>query len=133
MEYVIKRNGVKAPFEKEKIINAIEKAMKDSSDPVDHRLSEQIANEIASIKSPMDVEAIQNAIENRLMQSGHYETTRCYMNYRYLHGLARSNYKTLMDAVDEKLMGKKIDNQNINERAWILYYLCRPVWCCSIP
>ena len=27
MEYVIKRNGVKAPFDKSKIVNAIEKAM----------------------------------------------------------------------------------------------------------
>ena len=62
----------------------------------------------------MDVEAIQNAVENRLMQSGYYETTRSYMNYRYLHGVARSNYKELMDAVEEKLLGKKIDNQNAN-------------------
>ena len=114
MEYVIKRNGVKAPFDKSKIVNAIEKAMNDSSDSVNHELSEQIANEIAAIRQPMDVEAIQNAVENRLMQSGHYETARCYMNYRYLHGIARNKYKELMDAVDEKLMGKKIDNQNAN-------------------
>ena len=43
MEYVIKRNGVKAPFDKSKIVNAIEKAMNDSSDSVNHKLSEQIA------------------------------------------------------------------------------------------
>ena len=114
MEYVIKRDGTKVPFDKSKIVNAIEKAMNDSSDPVDHKLSENIANEIAAIDEPMDVEAIQNAVENRLMQSGYYETTRSYMNYRYLHGIARSNYKELMDAVEEKLLGKKIDNQNAN-------------------
>lgn len=114
MEYVIKRNGAKALFDKSKIVNAIEKAMNESSDPVDHNLSNQIANEIAAIPEAMDVEAIQNAVENRLMQSGHYETTRCYMNYRYLHGIARNKYKEMMDAVDEKLMGKKIDNQNAN-------------------
>ena len=114
MDYVIKRNGVKAPFDKSKIVNAIEKAMNDSSDSVNHKLSEQIANEIAAISQPMDVEAIQNAVENRLMQSCHYETARCYMNYRYLHGIARNKYKELMDTVDEKLMGKKIDNQNAN-------------------
>lgn len=114
MEYVIKRDGTKAPFDKSKIVNAIEKAMNDSSDPVDHKLSDSIASEIAAIDSTMDVEAIQNAVENRLMQSGYYETTRSYMNYRYLHGIARSNYKELMDAVEEKLLGKKIDNQNAN-------------------
>ena len=114
MEYVIKRDGTKVPFDKSKIVNAIEKAMNDSSDPVDHKLSDSIASEIAAIDSTMDVEAIQNAIENRLMQSGYYETTRSYMNYRYLHGIARSNYKELMDAVEEKLLGKKIDNQNAN-------------------
>lgn len=114
MEYVIKRDGTKVPFDKSKIVNAIEKAMNDSSDPVDHKLSDSIASEIAAIDSTMDVEAIQNAVENRLMQSGYYETTRSYMNYRYLHGIARSNYKELMDAVEEKLLGKKIDNQNAN-------------------
>lgn len=114
MKYVIKRDGTKVPFDKSKIVNAIEKAMNDSSDPVDHKLSDSIASEIAAIDSTMDVEAIQNAVENRLMQSGYYETTRSYMNYRYLHGIARSNYKELMDAVEEKLLGKKIDNQNAN-------------------
>lgn len=114
MEYVIKRDGTKVHFDKSKIVNAIEKAMNDSSDPVDHKLSDSIASEIAAIDSAMDVEAIQNAVENRLMQSGYYETTRSYMNYRYLHGIARSNYKELMDAVEEKLLGKKIDNQNAN-------------------
>ena len=114
MEYVIKRDGTKVLFDKSKIGNAIEKAMNDSSDPVDHKLSDSIASEIAAIDSTMDVEAIQNAVENRLMQSGYYETTRSYMNYRYLHGIARSNYKELMDAVEEKLLGKKIDNQNAN-------------------
>lgn len=114
MEYVIKRDGTKVLFDKSKIVNAIEKAMNDSSDPVDHKLSDSIASEIAAIDSTMDVEAIQNAVENRLMQSGYYETTRSYMNYRYLHGIARSNYKELMDAVEEKLLGKKIDNQNAN-------------------
>lgn len=114
MEYVIKRDGTKVPFDKSKIVNAIEKAMNDSSDPVDHKLSDSIASEIAAIDSAMDVEAIQNAVENRLMQSGYYETTRSYMNYRYLHGIVRSNYKELMDAVEEKLLGKKIDNQNAN-------------------
>lgn len=114
MEYVIKRDGTKVPFDKSKIVNAIEKAMNDSSDSVDHKLSDSIASEIAAIDSTMDVEAIQNAVENRLMQSGYYETTRSYMNYRYLHGIARSNYKELMDAVEEKLLGKKIDNQNAN-------------------
>lgn len=114
MEYVIKRDGTKVLFDKSKIVNAIEKAMNDSSDPVDHKLSDSIASEIAAIDSTMDVEAIQNAVENRLMQSGYYETTRSYMNYRYLHGIARSNYKELIDAVEEKLLGKKIDNQNAN-------------------
>ena len=114
MEYVIKRDGTKVHFDKSKIVNAIEKAMNDSSDPVDHKLSDSIASEIAAIDSTMDVEAIQNAVENRLMQSGYYEATRSYMNYRYLHGIARSNYKELMDAVEEKLLGKKIDNQNAN-------------------
>lgn len=114
MEYVIKRNGTKAKFDKSKIVNAIEKAMIESDALSDRALSESIANEIAGIDDTMDVEAIQNIVENRLMQSGRYEVARSYMNYRYLHGLARNEYKELMNAVEEKLLGKKIDNQNAN-------------------
>lgn len=114
MEYVIKRNGTKAKFDKSKIVNAIEKAMIESDALSDRMLSESIANEIAGIDDAMDVEAIQNIVENRLMQSGRYEVARSYMNYRYLHGLARNEYKELMNAVEEKLLGKKIDNQNAN-------------------
>ena len=72
MEYVIKRNGVRVPFNKEKIEIAVEKAMTDAGGGVNHSLSTKIADEIAAISEPMDVEAIQNAVENRLMQSGDY-------------------------------------------------------------
>lgn len=113
MDYVIKRNGAKVPFDKNKIVNAIEKACAEVG-VTDLEMSTSIADEIAEIDDVMDVEAIQNAVENRLMQYGHYEAARSYMNYRYLHGLARNEYKELMNAVEEKLLGKKIDNQNAN-------------------
>ena len=44
MEYVIKRNGVKAPFDKSKIVNAIEKAMTTTPGGIDSRVSNAIAD-----------------------------------------------------------------------------------------
>lgn len=114
MEYVIKRNGKKVPFDKNKIVNAISKAMANSSNGINNDLSAKIADDISILQGCLDVETIQNLVENQLMQSGNVETARSYMNYRYLHGLARNEYKELMSAVEEKLLGKKIDNQNAN-------------------
>ena len=43
MEYVIKRDGTKVPFDKSKIVNAIEKAMTNTTGGVDSRVSNAIA------------------------------------------------------------------------------------------
>lgn len=114
MQFVAKRSGELVPFDKQKIVAAIEKAMADTSTGVDTVLSVRIADEIASKTEDLSVEEIQDIVENKLMASKRKDVARAYMSYRNLHGLARDEYKELMNAVAEKLGGKNLSNQNAN-------------------
>lgn len=114
MQFVAKRSGELVPFDKQKIVAAIEKAMADTPTGVDTVLSVRIADEIASKTEDLSVEEIQDIVENKLMASKRKDVARAYMSYRNLHGLARDEYKELMNAVAEKLGGKNLSNQNAN-------------------
>ena len=63
MIQVIKRDGRKVEFDKEKIVNAILKAMNDVN-RVNNDLAYRIANDISKIdKGELDVEEIQDLVE----------------------------------------------------------------------
>ena len=115
---VIKRNGRKVEFNKEKIYNAIIKAFTSYCKVPDDKMNscaQRIADEIESCgKSELKVEEIQDMVEKKLMASSYKEVAKLYVNYRYLHDMARSQYKELMDAVADKLMAKNVQNQNAN-------------------
>lgn len=107
---VIKRNGDFVPFDKQKIIDAITKAG-DVPDDVKAR----IANEISKInRKKITVEEIQNHVEKKLMASQYKDVARAYINYRYLHNMARNQYAEFMAAVSEKLSADDVQNQNAN-------------------
>ena len=116
---VIKRNGRKVPFDKQKIISAITKAFIDKQDSVDFEMwccILKIADEIENISKnkELHVEDIQDAIEKKLMATKFKDVAKAYINYRYLHSMARDQYNDLMDAVAEKLSAKNVQNQNAN-------------------
>ena len=115
---VIKRNGRKVEFNKEKIYNAIIKAFTSYCKVPDDKMNscaQRIADEIESCgKLELKVEEIQDMVEKKLMASSYKEVAKLYVNYRYLHDMARSQYKELMDAVADKLMAKNVQNQNAN-------------------
>lgn len=114
MENVIKRDGSSVPFDKNKIVVAIEKAMSDTDNGVDNILSNKIANEISTKQQDTSVEEIQDMVESKLMTSRRKDVAKAYISYRHMHGVARDQYKELMTAVAEKLGGKNIANQNAN-------------------
>lgn len=84
---VIKRNGSKVDFDKNKIIKAINKAFIE----VDGKLYENetamdIANDIEKIARSVDclsIEEIQNLVETYLMDSERTDVARAYIRYRY--------------------------------------------------
>ena len=116
---VIKRNGTEVQFDRKKIVDAVMKAFKEQYDILNSEMiscAEKIANEIECISKNKDlhVEEIQDMVENKLMATKHKNVARAYINYRYLHNMARDQYREMMDAVAEKLSAKNIQNQNAN-------------------
>ena len=116
---VIKRSGAIVPFNKYKIINAINRAFIE----VDGELFEtETAIDIAedleynyklSGQTPT-VEQIQNAIEDYLMQSERRDVARAYIRYRYKREVAREKNDEFIEAIGEKLSASNVQNQNAN-------------------
>jgi ribonucleoside-triphosphate reductase len=116
---VIKRNGSEVEFDKQKIVAAIIKAFRDQHGFADGDMmacAEKIAGDIEnmSMNKQFHVEEIQDIVEKKLMATKYKDVAKAYINYRYLHGLARDQYREMMDAVAEKLSAKNIQNQNAN-------------------
>ena len=116
---VIKRNGSEVEFDKQKIVAAISKAFREQHEFLDGDMTsciDKIAAEIESLSETkgLHVEEIQDRIEKRLMSTKFKSVAKAYVNYRYLHGLARDNYRELMTAIDEKLSATNVQNQNAN-------------------
>ena len=118
---VVKRNGTEMPYNRNKIISAVCKAIKEVEGKVDKLwLAENIAKGVDSYMEEhtvecITVEEIQDLVENLLIYPGDYpEIARAYIRYRYKRELARNNYKELMDTVGEKLSAANVQNQNAN-------------------
>ena len=116
---VVKRNGLKVNFDKQKIVAAIIKAFREQYKHADGDMmvcAERIANEIDGVSKvkELSVEEIQDIVEKKLMATKYKDVAKAYTNYRYLHNMARDRYKDLMDSVAEKLKASNVQNQNAN-------------------
>ena len=114
-----KRNGSIAEFNKQKIINAINKAFIDvDGELYETDTAQDIAQEVEKIvfesNKTINVEQIQDLVEDFLIESERKDVAKAYIRYRYLHGLARNDYKDLMNMVSEKLNATNVQNQNAN-------------------
>jgi ribonucleoside-triphosphate reductase len=92
--YVIKRDGRKVPFDKSKIKVAVSKAFLEidgEETPYAKEKSREIANYIeSSLSGDISVEEIQDVVVNKLMSSSRKDVAARYVEYRYLHRMARS-------------------------------------------
>ena len=116
---VIKRDGRRVEFDRQKIISAITKAFMEQYPIINNEMSAcavKIADEIKLMSKLKEfhVEEIQDIVEKKLMYTKYKDVAKAYINYRYLHGLARDQYKEMMDAVAEKLTATNVQNQNAN-------------------
>lgn len=114
---IIKRNGDIVDFNKEKIINAINKAFIE----VDSRLYETdtaigIAEEIERINKEkiLGVEEVQDLVEEYLMRSERKDVAKAYIRYRYKKEISRKHKKDWNDSLSNTLMAKNVQNQNAN-------------------
>jgi ribonucleoside-triphosphate reductase len=117
MEYVIKRNGVKALFDKSKIVNAIEKAMTTTPGGIDSRVSNAIADHIAEIPDTLSVEQIQDIVIDQLKASPFVDVAESYSHWRKLRQEIRDKEKTnasILEIIDAKNDAINQENSNKN-------------------
>lgn len=117
---IIKRSGVEEDFNSAKIISALNRA--NASVEGDDKLfqydvegiAKAIEQEAKTCDKPLNVEEIQDMVEDSIMSLGKYALARKYIKYRQVHSMSRDKYDDLMKEVADKLLGRKIDNQNAN-------------------
>lgn len=94
--YVVKRDGKKVPFDRQKIYNAIAGAAREcsstTSDELKH-LTDQVVNKCQT-KSDLSVEAIQDMVEDTLMSNNYHDIARHYIKYRQNKEIVRASKKT---------------------------------------
>lgn len=119
MLQIRKRNGIVVPFDKQRVVNAINKAFIE----VDGQLYEEdtaqdIADEVKyAVKTADDVvsvEQIQDWVEDFLMKSERKDVAKAYIRYRYKREVARKGGDDFIKAFSEKINGQAIENQNAN-------------------
>ena len=117
---IVKRDGTQVPYDRNKIICAINKALLEVDGNIySGYISENVATSIESYfdyhtVECITVEEIQDLVEWNLINSPKPELAKAYIRYRYKREMARQNYKELMDTIGEKLSAANVQNQNAN-------------------
>lgn len=113
---VIKRDGTRVPFDKQKIVTAINKAMIEvDGDLYETDTANSIAQDIYDYgPTPLTVEEIQDMVEYLLMESERKDVAKAYIRFRYKKEMARRHYEDFINAIGEKIQGTNIENQNAN-------------------
>ena len=124
MLQVIKRNGKKVDFDKDKIVIAIEKAMQSSSGVYIEGQALEIANEIEKLAGekdlPLSIYDIEGEVYYRLIQNENPATARAYESYKSVQQFKREQNTTdddilgLLNETNEDLM-----DENSNKNAVI--------------
>lgn len=118
IEKVVKRNGDVVPFDKQKIVIAIMKAMTDS-DETNKGTALRIANDISKTeKEKVTVEEIQDMVEEKLMKSQLSKTARHYIRWRFKREMIREG-NTTDKTIKELLCGENEywNSENANKNA----------------
>lgn len=111
--YVVKRDGKKVPFDRQKIYNAIAGAAREcGSTTADElkRLTDQVVTKCQT-QSDLSVEAIQDMVEDTLMSNNCHDIARHYIKYRQNKEIVRASKKT----DDEILSLVECRNEEANE------------------
>ena len=114
MNTVIKRDKRMVPFDKDKIISAIGKAMARTEHGIDEALSSYITNKIEQEKESLTVEEIQDLVEKYLMQSDRPDAAKQYILYRAERTKERNKNNVFIKDALEKISATNIVNSNAN-------------------
>jgi len=116
---VVKRDGRLMEFNKERIVNAITKAMSQTMGGVDIELANKIAESVEKqleSKNQVTVYEIQDAVEKKLMGSSRKEVAQSYITYRYNRDVARKSKtrEMFLDIIGAKSNDITRENANMN-------------------
>ena len=120
MIYIHKRDGNIVPFDKEKIIKAINGAFLEVDGQIyEYDTAKDIAYDIEKeltdkCYAATHVETIQNMVEEYLMRSERKDVARAYIRFRYKKEVARGVKDDFIRAIEEKLTARNVKNQNAN-------------------
>ena len=138
MIFIQKRGGSEVPFNKQKIIDAINRAFlevdkklyeddtaKDIADEIYHKAKLFYSNSkskplmgasemVDSITKKFTVEDIQDLVEELLMRSERPDVARAYIRFRYKKEVARNYEHDFINAIREKLNADNVQKQNAN-------------------
>lgn len=111
-----KRNGSIDPFNREKISNAIYKALAATSDP-DRKLADELADGVItrlvehgfSASQPPSVEDIQDLVESTLIEKGHSNIAKAYILYRHERRKLRDEKMKVLNLRTLDSVSKKFD------------------------
>lgn len=122
MNTVIKRDGRKVQFDRQKIQDAIDGAFQDVSGRKcnDNGVLAYIIkyiNTYQELSDTIEVEKIQDIVERSLIEMGYYNVAKAYIRYRYEHELERQkhNDQELLDMVkgDNDYWNTENSNKNV--------------------
>lgn len=122
MTVVIKRDCTEVYFNKEKITNAILKAMKNGSGIVKSKVAEDIANEIyeeSKDKKEISISEIESMVYDKLISKKQRLTAKAYEGYRSIREFQRENLNTTDEQIAE-LLDRNSDywnNENSNKNS----------------
>ena len=131
---VLKRTGNYVEFEKDKIANAIVKAMQETKDGVDLNIATTISNNIEErvnkLNSIISVELIQDLVEEELMKSKRKDVAKKYIIYRYERDKTRNFKKTDSNVLlTDKFISKyKHADSPMNQLGNFVYYRTYSRW-----
>ena len=124
MPEVIKRNGEKVAFDRDKIVIAIEKAMHSSSGVYIEDQALEIAKEIEELANsrnlPLSIYDIEGEVYYRLIQNDNPATARAYESYKSVQ-----QYKREQNTTDDDILGllnetnEDLMDENSNKNAVI--------------
>lgn len=118
---ILKRDGRKVEFDRQKIVNAIKKSFKSVDGEVSDYASEKAENiadyitqRVNESDKPFDVEMIQDLVEHGLMSCKRKDVAKAYILYRDERNRSREERTDLIKTVKEKLKASNVVNQNAN-------------------
>ena len=119
--FVIKRDGVRQPFNPEKIKNAVIKAFTAVDGDISDYALEKAQNIADYIEGYMEgapneltIDDIQSLVEHGLMATKRKDVATAYIEYRHDRDKERKWNSHMMSVIKEKLQASNVQNQNAN-------------------